>query len=351
MFRHQTCPSLYGVTTSREFLVTRPIRPCLRKALGLYGALSLLVASAILLAGCGASLHDDQALEVGQQPGNAIAAGATAPEKADDVTTASTKAPPDGELVVAEKESSRAVAPTSTGIGEQPNPESRSQVETAVLSMPDSAASNAKPEPTAVRLPASAESFTSLAEPGHVAYRIGPLDVLEISVFRVPELSTTVQVADTGTINLPLIGEVPASGRTAKEVEQDVTTRLGEKYLQNPQVTVFIKEYNARRFTVDGSVKKPGVYPLRGRTSLLQAITIAEGLDNDRASGDVVVFRQVNGQRTAARFNLNEIRDGTAKDPLIESGDVIIVDDSTAKVVLHNVLRVLPVTNVFMGVF
>lgn len=175
--------------------------------------------------------------------------------------------------------------------------------------------------------------------------------MLEISVFRVPELSTTVQVADTGTINLPLIGEVPASGRTAKEVEQDVTTRLGEKYLQNPQVTVFIKEYNARRFTVDGSVKKPGVYPLRGRTSLLQAITIAEGLDNDRASGDVVVFRQVNGQRTAARFNLNEIRDGTAKDPLIESGDVIIVDDSTAKVVLHNVLRVLPVTNVFMGVF
>lgn len=303
---------------------------------------------AILLAGCGASLQDDLAAGVGQ-PGTAVAARTTGAEKTGAVTTASTEAAPEADPAVTAKEPSGAVAPTSTSTGAPPSAVGGPLVKTAALSTSDVATSSAKAEPTPVRLPASAEAFTSLAEPGHVAYRIGPLDVLTISVFRVPELSTTVQVADTGTINLPLIGEVPASGRTAQEVEQDVTARLGEKYLQNPQVTVFIKEYNARRVTVDGSVKKPGVYPLRGRTSLLQAITMAEGLDNNRASGEVVVFRQVNGQRTAARFDLDEIREGSAKDPIIEPGDVIIVADSTGKIVLHNVLRVLPITNVFRG--
>lgn len=300
----------------------------------------------ILLAGCGASLQNEVASEA-RQVGTVVAADATAPKETSTVAEVSTKAAQDGELVVAAADPGRAVAPTSTGADEPPKVVGEPQVKTAVLSASDIAVRSTRPEPIAVRLPASAEAFTSMAEPGHVAYRIGPLDVLEISVFRVPELSTTVQVADTGTIKLPLIGEVPASGRTAHEVEQVVTKRLGEKYLQNPQVTVFIKEYNARRFTVDGSVKKPGVYPLKGRTSLLQAITMAEGLDNNRASGDVVVFRQVNGQRTAARFNLTEIRDGTAKDPVIEPGDVVIVNDSTGKIVLQNVLRILPITNAF----
>lgn len=222
-------------------------------------------------------------------------------------------------------------------------------MQTAALGGPAAAGGSASLTGTASR-PASVSDFTSMSEPGHVAYRVGPLDVLEISVFRVPELSKTVQVADTGTINLPLIGEVPASGRTAQEIEQDVTARLGAEYLQKPQVTVFIKEYNARRVTVDGSVRKPGVYPLRGRTTLLQVITMAEGLDYNRASSDVVVFRQVNGKRTAARFNLDDIRGGTASDPLMEPGDVVIVDDNAAKIVLLNILRVLPVTNVFMGV-
>src|SRR5690606_35755505 len=142
--------------------------------------------------------------------------------------------------------------------------------------------------------------------------RIGPLDVLTVTVFRVPELSAEVQVADVGTINLPLIGEVMAAGRTAKDVEMDVTARLGEKYLQNPQVTVFIKEYNAQRVTVNGAVKKPGVFPLKGRTTLLQLISMAEGLDHTRASSHVVVFRQVDGKRAAARLHLDPLHGGSA---------------------------------------
>lgn len=313
-------------------------------------ALPALATCAILLAGCGASLQDELASGLGQQPGEAaVAETATTAEERRIVTTASTAAGSEDEAAADSRTRGGEAKSASARAGATPGAAGASPVTNAALVAPDAAASSARPEPAAVRLPAAAEGFTSMAEPGHVAYRIGPLDVITISVFRVPELSTTVQVADTGTINLPLIGEVPASGRTAQEVEQDVTARLGEKYLQNPQVTVFIKEYNARRVTVDGSVKKPGVYPLRGRTSLLQAITMAEGLDNNRASGEVIVFRQIDGTRSAARFDLDEIRDGTAKDPIIEPGDVVIVDDSSAKIVLHNVLRVLPITNVFRG--
>ena len=105
---------------------------------------------------------------------------------------------------------------------------------------------------------------------------------MDVSVFKVPELSKSVQVADTGTINLPLVGEVPAAGKTAQEVEQDLTKKLGAKYLQNPQVTVFVKEYNSQRVTIEGAVKKPGVYPVRGKTSLLQFIAMAEGSGSGR---------------------------------------------------------------------
>ena len=115
-----------------------------------------------------------------------------------------------------------------------------------------------------------ADKFISASVPGNSAYRIGPLDVLDVSVFKVPELSKSVQVADSGSINLPLVGEVQASGRTAQEMERDIAAKLGAKYLRNPQVTVYVKEYNSQRVTIEGAVKKPGVYPIKGKTSLLQ---------------------------------------------------------------------------------
>ena len=220
----------------------------------------------------------------------------------------------------------------------------------AALSGPDAQQADRKSQPAAIRLPPAAAELTAMAEPGHVAYRIGPLDVLTVTVFRVPELSAEVQVADNGTISLPLIGDVAAVGRTAKDVEKDVAARLGEKYLQNPQVTVFIKEYNAQRVTVNGAVKKPGVFPLKGKTTLLQLISMAEGLDHNRASSNVVVFREVDGKRAAARFDLDEISSGKASDPVLQAGDVVVVDDSSGKIIWQNILRALPITHVFTAV-
>lgn len=207
------------------------------------------------------------------------------------------------------------------------------------------------PQSAGVRLPASAATYATASTPGNAAYKIGPQDVLEVSVFKVPELSKSVQVADAGTVNLPLVGEVPAAGRTAQDVERDLSARLGAKYLQNPQVTVFIKEYNSQRVTVEGAVRKPGVFPYRGKTSLVQFVAMAEGLNTERASSEVIIFRQINGRRSAAKFDLDEIRSGQAEDPVMQPGDVIVVSDSTAKIVFNNLVRALPSGGAFVGLF
>ena len=172
------------------------------------------------------------------------------------------------------------------------------------------------------------------------------MDVLDISVFKVPELSKSVQVADTGTINLPLVGEVPADGMTAQDVERSLTRKLGAKYLQNPQVTVYVREYNSQRVTIEGAVKSQGVYPIRGRSSLMQMIATAGGLDA-KSDSTVVVFRNTDGQRAAARFDLDDIKKGQAEDPSLQAGDMVLVGTSAVKEALENVLKVLPLAGMW----
>ena len=192
----------------------------------------------------------------------------------------------------------------------------------------------------------TADEFTAAAKPGDTAYKIGPLDVLEVSVFQVPELSKSVQVADTGTVNLPLVGDVDVSGRTAQQVERDLTAKLGAKYLQKPQVTVYVKEYNSQRVTVEGAVKRPGVYPIRSKASLLQFIATAEGLDPS-ADSTIVIFRHNDGRRSSARFDLGDIRAGRTPDPAIQSGDVIVAGSSVMKETFNNFIKLLPAAGLF----
>ena len=212
------------------------------------------------------------------------------------------------------------------------------------------AASAERPTPNSASKGSSAskvaETMTASATPGNSAYRVGALDVLDISVYKAPDLSKSVQVADSGTVNLPLIDDIQAVGKTAQEIERDIAAKLGSKYLQKPQVTVFVKEYNSQRVTIEGAVKKPGVYPIRGTNSLLQFIAMAEGLDQISDS-TVLVFRTTDGKRSAAKFDINEIRAGTAPDPSLKSGDVVVAPTSTMKEVFNNLMKVVPLANVF----
>jgi polysaccharide export outer membrane protein len=186
----------------------------------------------------------------------------------------------------------------------------------------------------------TAAELTAVATPGSHAYKIGPQDVLDISVFQAPDLSKTVEVADNGNIDLPLIGETPAAGKTANELQRDLSSKLGAKYLQNPQVTVLVKEFNSSRVTVSGAVKNPGVFPYKSQ-SLLQYVVMAGGLAPE-SNSMVVVLRQINGKRSAAKFNLSDIQSGSADDPLVQSGDVIVADTSVVKRGLNGILKVLP---------
>jgi polysaccharide export outer membrane protein len=197
----------------------------------------------------------------------------------------------------------------------------------------------------------AADALTAVAKPGS-SYKIGPLDLLDISVFKVPDLAKSVQVAEDGTINYPLLGEIEASGKTAKELEQILAKKLGAKYLRDPQVTVLVKEFNSQRVTISGSVKTSGVYAIKGNTSLMQVIAMAGDIDTSTDSGDIVVFRTIDGQRSAARFDIDSIKTGKAEDPQMLAGDVIVVDSSATKVALSNVLKVLPLATtaaVFSG--
>lgn len=192
----------------------------------------------------------------------------------------------------------------------------------------------------------SAETAVAANNPSDKAYRIGPLDVLDISVFSVPELSKSVQVSEAGSIGYPLVGEVEASGKTAREIEATLTKSLGAKYLQRPQVTVFIKEYNSQRVTIDGAVRKPGVFPVQGSMSLLQAIAFAQGV-TEAADDSIVVFRTANGVRSAARFDIGEIRAGNATDPQLVAGDVVVAGKSAIKEGFNNLLKLVPAAGVF----
>jgi polysaccharide biosynthesis/export protein len=212
-----------------------------------------------------------------------------------------------------------------------------------IVSLAGTAGTQARPAPAAET---NASAFTSMTASKGVAYKIGAQDVVDVSVFKVPELSKSVQVADIGTINLPLVGEVPVAGKTAQEVERDLTSRLGAKYLQNPQVTVYVKEHNSQSMTVEGAVKKPGVYPIKGKTSLLQSLALAGGLEPNSDS-TVVVFRYADGDRTAARFEVDNIRSGQAEDPVLQGGDVVVVGTSAIKETFNNVLKVLPAVGAF----
>ncbi|MBY6242484.1 polysaccharide biosynthesis/export family protein [Methylosinus sp. Sm6] len=176
----------------------------------------------------------------------------------------------------------------------------------------------------------AAQSKIPLSNPSDADYKIQPLDVLEITVFQVKELDGTRQVSSTGHVSMPLIGELQAKGKSVKELETAIAARLGSNYLHSPDVHVSVKDYLSQRFTVEGSVTSPGVYPITGRMTLLQAIAQAKGLTRS-ADRDVAVFRTVDNARVANRYDLSAIRSGEREDPVLVAGDIVVVGESAIR--------------------
>ncbi len=158
-------------------------------------------------------------------------------------------------------------------------------------------------------------------------YRIGRQDLLEIRVFDLEELDQTVRVSDDGSISLPLLGTLQVAGLTKSELEGLIARLLEERYVRNPQVTIFVKEYESKKVAVSGAVKKPDTYEMLGEKTLLEMISLAGGLDRDLGR-EIVIFRRGESGATE-RIAVDLERLVYAADPAlnlrVEPGDIIYV--------------------------
>jgi polysaccharide export outer membrane protein len=203
--------------------------------------------------------------------------------------------------------------------------------------VPTDAATN---KPTSSPQPISAASpRVGPAPAGQVVaddYRIGPSDLLEIQVFGIDNLKREVRVNSRGAISLPLVGTVIVGGLTGEEAETLIAQKYEKDYLNDPQVSVFIKEYTSQRITLEGAVAKPGIYPIRGETSLMQAIAIGGGQGQLPDLHEVLVYRREGGEKKIYTYDLDKIRAGEAEDPAIVNDDVIVIKRAPGRVAIRD---------------
>jgi len=161
-----------------------------------------------------------------------------------------------------------------------------------------------------------------------VDYIIGPEDILDITVWKNAELSKTVTVRPDGRISLPLIGDVVAVGRTADQLANAISGKLKE-YKENPQVSIIVSQVNSYVIYVLGEVARPGKFPLKSKTTILQAITIAGGFLPAAARNKLVVFRfGENGEKDEkirASYDDIVLRDGAGQNITLKPGDTLVV--------------------------
>ena len=178
-------------------------------------------------------------------------------------------------------------------------------------------------------------------------YKIAPIDKLAIKVFKMDDLSGDYDVDLSGNISLPLVGQLQAANLTTEQLDNQLTQKLGSKYLEHPDVSVAIKASTAHVVTVDGAVRDGGRFPVAGPISLIQAVAMAKGTSDDANARRVAVFRTIGGQRQAAAFDLTSIRRGQSPDPQIYPGDIVVVDGSSLKAAQKQILSSIPLLSIF----
>ncbi len=159
-------------------------------------------------------------------------------------------------------------------------------------------------------------------------YRVGIGDLLQIEVYEEDDLTKEVRVLTDGTISFPLLGTLKAAGLTVSELEADLTRQLAEKYLVNPQVTVFVKEFSS--IFVFGEVRKPGSFPLIGKMTVFEAVTLAGGFTEVANPAKVKVVRQQDGQEVSFEVDVQKItkKGDVSEDIELQANDRVIVPRS-----------------------
>lgn len=176
--------------------------------------------------------------------------------------------------------------------------------------------------------PRLASAETPTAPAASQSYKVGIGDLLQVEVYDEEDLTREVRVLTDGTLTLPLIGSIHAAGLTVSELENTVTRLLAEKYLVSPQVTVFVKEFSS--IYIFGEVRKPGSFPLYGKMTVFEAITLAGGFTEVANPSKVKVIRQEDGHEVSFEVNIENMtkRGDSTEDRELQANDRIIVPRS-----------------------
>jgi polysaccharide biosynthesis/export protein len=157
-------------------------------------------------------------------------------------------------------------------------------------------------------------------------YVIGAQDVLDISVWKEPEITRTVPVRPDGKISLPLLNDVQAAGLTPTQLAVEITTSL-RKFVTDPEVTVIVESINSQRIYILGEVTRAGAYPLLPGMTVLQGLSSAGGFTQFADEKKIYVLRRVNGKQEKYYFNYKDVLKGKRADEniLLQAGDTIVV--------------------------
>ncbi len=155
-------------------------------------------------------------------------------------------------------------------------------------------------------------------------YRIGPEDILQISVWKNDAMSRTLPVRPDGKISLPLLSDVQAAGLTAIELREILTKKLAE-YMPNPEVSVIVSEIRSFKVSVIGEVSRPGRYELRSWTTVLDVLALAGGFTQFAARTKIVILHPEGRTMKRILFNYNKVAAGEQENFYLRNGDIILV--------------------------
>jgi len=174
--------------------------------------------------------------------------------------------------------------------------------------------------------PAQGTGTASTGSPVPTDYVIGPDDILSIVFWRDADMTQEVTVRPDGNITLPLMGDIKAAGLKPTEL-RDLVAKGAAKFIEDPNVTVVVRQINSRNVFITGGVTRPGPYPVSGQMTVLQLITVAGGLTEFADAKNIRILRTENGQTTFLKFNYNEVQDGKRLDQniVLKPGDSVMV--------------------------
>jgi polysaccharide export outer membrane protein len=199
--------------------------------------------------------------------------------------------------------------------------------------------------------PVEAAGQAGFAAADSAEYRLRPSDTISVAVYREPELSlAAVPVGSDGTVAVPLAGAIRAEGRTSVELANDIAAALRRGFVNDPKVAVNVIRYDSHRVTVEGAVKKPGVFQFVPGSRLSSAIAMAEGPERVAKLDQVAVFRAGEEGMTVAKFDYRAMQQGTMIDPVLRPGDRVVVGTSGLSQFWQDVLKTIPAFALFTNI-